>query len=168
MNQKEAYYNAITNVINENNIEFVESETVVKTHFNTELRGQVIEIVMVGFKDGSIPLKDTPANKAKLADDAKMRDYANSTLTNWLNKDTRFNGGTKHEIKNKGSRAGQGDKIVKNYKALLAGFEAGSEKYAIIEAKINERQAEIKASKTKTVEVNLDLLSDELREALGL
>ena len=167
-NQKVAYFNAITSVMKENNKEFVENQTVCKESFNTEMRSQVIEIVMAGFKAGTIPLKDTPANKEKLADDAKLRDYANSTLTNWLNKDTRLNGGVKHIIKNKGSRAGQGDKFVKNFKALQAQFEPGSDQHALIQGKIEARQAEIRTSKSKKVEVDLDLIDPELRAELGI
>ena len=89
-----------------------------KDVFTKEMRDQVIGIVMTGFQNKTIPLKDTPANREKLSNPAKLKEYAISTLNNWFLKDPRLNGGVQHKIKNPGSRAGQGDKIVQNYKVF--------------------------------------------------
>ena len=170
MNQKEAYYMAITSVIKESGINFEESSTVCLPVFTKEMRKQVVAIVCEGFRNKTIGLKDTPANAEKLANPAKLQDYAYSTLTNWLNKDTRFNGGVKHEIKNKGSRAGQGDKNLKNLKLLRDSgkFEVGSDQYKMIETKITERIAVITAEKRKKTEVDLTQIDPALLEELGL
>ena len=170
MTQKEAYYNAITAVMSEHEVEFVESETVCKDVFTKEMRDQVIGIVMTGFQNKTIPLKDTPANREKLSNPAKLKEYAISTLNNWFLKDPRLNGGVQHKIKNPGSRAGQGDKIVQNYKALQSQFPADSEQYELIEQKIQARKAEIAAEKARNnqKEVDLSLIPDELKKELGL
>ena len=168
--QRSAYFNAITSVLEENGVEFVESQTVVKDVITSEMKEEVMSIVIAGFNNGTIALKDTPANQEKLANPSKLREYAKSTLHNWLIKDTRLNGGVKHEIKNKGSRAGQGDKLVKNYKALQVQFPVGSEQYNLIQTKIDARKAEIAAEKAKASqkEVDFSLIPDDLKKELGL
>ena len=167
--QRQAYYNAITSVMSEHGVEFVENETVCKDVFTKDMRDEVISIVMSGFQNGTIALKDTPSNAEKLANPSKLKEYAISTLNNWFLKDTRLNGGVKHEIKNKGSRAGQGDKLVKNYKALQAQFPVGSEQYNLIQGKIDARKAEIQAEKAKSqAQVDMSLIPDDKRKELGL
>ena len=170
LSQRAAYYNAITAVLEENGVEFVESSTVVKDVMTKEMKDEVLSIVTAGFADRSIALKDTPANRDKLNDPTKLREYAKSTLHNWLIKDTRLNGGVQHKIKNPGSRAGQGDKIVQNYKALQSQFPVDSEQYKLIQGKIDSRKAEIAAEKARNnqKEVDLSLIPDELKKELGL
>ena len=168
--QRAAYFKAITSVLKENKVNFEENKTVVKSVLTSEMREQVISIVCAGFKNGSISLKDTPSNREKLADAAKLKTYARGTLTNWLAKDKRLNGGVDHEIKKPGSRAGQGDKEVQNFKALQAQFAPGSKQYDIIQGKIDERKAKIAAEKAakKHREVDYSLVPDELMKELGL
>jgi len=170
MSQKAAYYNTITSVLKENKVKFEENKTVVKDVLTKEMRDQVIGIIMTGFKAGKIPLKDTPANREKLADEAKLKEYTISTLNNWLLKDERFNGGVQHKIKNPGSRAGQGDRIVKNFQALQAQFPADSEQHRLLQTKIDARKQEVAAEKAKKSqrEVDLSLIPEDLKKQLGL
>jgi len=168
--QRAAYYNAITSVLKENKVKFEENKTKVKEVLTSEMKEQVMSIIVAGFKARTIALKDTPANQAKLSDDAKMREYAKSTLHNWLLKDIRLNGGVEHKIKNPGSRAGQGDRIVKNYQALQAQFSPDSEQYTLLQTKIDTRKQEVAAEKAKKTqrEVDLSLIPEDLKKQLGL
>ena len=169
MNQKESYFNAITNVLKEDKVKFVENETVVKSIITTEQKTKVLAVIIAGFNSGKIELKDTPSNKEKLADATKMETYARQTLKNWLDKDLRLNGNVPFEFKKPGSRAGQGDKVAKNLKALRDTFEVGTKQYEICSAKYEARVAEVKASKkTSKKEVDYSLIDPELKKQLGI
>src|SRR5271155_807760 len=85
MTQEEAVFQAITNVMGEQDGAYVPSK---------EERAQVTEILVESFKAGKIALKDTPSNAEKLADDSKLRGYCSGLQSNWLRKDPRLNGGT--------------------------------------------------------------------------
>ena len=169
MNQKESYYNAITNVLKEDKVKFVPNETVVKSVITSEQKTRILTIIIAGFNKGSIELKDTPNNKAKLADPVKMETYARQTLKNWLDKDLRLNGNVPFEFKKPGSRAGQGDKVLKNLKALQSTFQPGTKQYDIVSAKVEARRQEVLASKAKSKkEVDYSLIDPELKKQLGI
>ena len=61
---------------------------------------------------------------------------------------------------------------MKNLIALLSTYEDGSEQHSTVLAAMDKRAAELKAEKAKkegkTVEVDIEALSPELRSALGL
>jgi len=151
MNQKEAVFQAVNAVFSEHGIAF-ESGMDANTLLTKELKGQVVEILFTGFQNKTVGLSAT-------IEDAHLKGYCSSLLSNWLRKDTRLNGGVKYVAKNPGSRAGSGDEQVKAMKQLLK-IHPGDED--IINA-LNARLAEIGASKVNTPTVNFEALPEALR-----
>lgn len=143
MTQEEAVFQAITNVCGE-------QEDGAKFEPSKEERAQITEILVESFKAGKIALKDTPSNREKLSDDAKMRNYCSGLQSNWLRKDPRLNGNVKYVAKNPGSRAGSTDATVKSMRTLLATREdlTASDR-AEIQAAISKRVSELKPAKTQ-------------------
>ena len=160
MNQKEATFNAIVSVLEESGIKY---EPGVKVDLNTDQRKTVTNMLVAGCMEGHIDMKE--ASRAKHDTVEKQYKYWYGTVKNWLDKDTRLNGGVKHQIKKPGSRAGQSDPQLKNMKALLIQVEAAGtpEQIEAVKNEIAKRQAEIAAEKAKKVEVNIDLLPDDLK-----
>ncbi len=133
-----------------------------------ELRSSITAIIVESFKAGEVEFKDTPANKEKLANDSKLKSYVSGLVSNWFRKDKRFNGNTTYKAANPGSRAGQGDSQMKNLRLLKKQFEAAGKDSADIDSAISKRATEIKASKAKDINVDLNEIPAELKETLGL
>jgi hypothetical protein len=166
MNQREAVYKATHAVLREAGISFEDcQEGGIGNVITDELRKQVVGIVCEGFKKGEIELKDTEANRSKLANETELRAYTSGLVSNWHRKDKRFNGNETYKPKNPGSRIGQGDAQMKNLRLLRKKFE-GTEKIKDIEAAIAKRYEELRAAKVKTVEVDWNEIPEELRAAL--
>jgi len=166
-NQKEAVYTATKNVLAENEVQF-EDFTNIKDVMTDEIRQSVTSILIEGFRNEEIELKDTPENKEKLADNSKMRSYVSGLVSNWYRKDKRFNGNIVYKAANPGSRAGQGDDQMKNLRLLKKQFEAEGKATTEIDEAIATRASEIKASKAKKIEVDLEAIPADLKETLGL
>jgi hypothetical protein len=142
--QKDAVFTAVTAVLSENGLVF-EENTNFNTLMNKDLRSQVNNILIEGFKSGTIDLD-------KSCTDAELKKYSSSLQSNWLRKDKRLNGGISYTVKNPGSRTGSGDESLKAMRALLATLETEEEK-AEVQAHIDARLAEVQASKAKTTKV---------------
>lgn len=140
VNQKQAVYAAITSVLAEEGIHF-EDGMDISGVMTRELRAQVNQILFEGFKSGSIELD-------REFTDSELKGYVSGLQSNWIRKDTRFNGGTKYVAKNPGSRAGVGDPQLKAMKALLATLTKPEDR-SEVEAEIAKRVAEIEAAKPK-------------------
>jgi hypothetical protein len=141
MKQKEAVYQAITNIFELSGEGAVELD-----------RGQkheVIEILTEGFKAGKISYDGAiPADK-------ELRNYCSGLLNNWLRKDTRLNGGVKYEPKNPGSRAGSGDPTIKALRQLMAsGMLTSPEDIAEVQSAIDRCQAELKPVEKPAIDVS--------------
>ena len=156
-NQKEAVFAAVTSITN------VDGNTAI---LSKEERAQVITIVAAGFEANEISMSEAACVKY-LGNPTELRKYSSSLVNNWLRKDTRLNGGAKYVTKSPGSRAGSQDEMVKNLKALRASV-VDDDKIAQIDEAIATRQAELKAAKAPTVEVNYDLIPADLKSKLGL
>lgn len=150
--QKEAVYSAVINVLSENGIT-VESGTDVSAVMNRTLRSQVNEILVQGFKSGTIELEKTFS-------DSELRAYVSGLQSNWLRKDKRLNGGTSYVAKSPGSRAGSGDAQLKALRALLSSLTNETER-AEVQQHIDARVAEISSSK-KTKTIDFSVLPAEL------
>lgn len=85
LSQKEATFNAITKVLAEAGIGFEVGVTDVKSLMTRELRSQVSQILLEGFKSGSIQLGVDYS-------DSGLRSYVSNLQTNYLTKDKRLNG----------------------------------------------------------------------------
>lgn len=136
MKQKDAVKQALINVCG--NVDGAFSPT-------KEQRAQVNQILFEGFKAGSIEL-------SKEYTDAELKSYVSGLQSNWLRKDKELNGGVAYVAKNPGSRTGNTDPQVKAMRGLLATKTDPSER-ADIEAYISKRLAEIKPTKTVTINV---------------
>ena len=156
MKQGDAVFGIIVGVVGEINgkVELTESQ-----------RDEVHAKVCEGFLSRKIDFADTPSNREKLASKTKLSQYVSGLISNWLRKDPRLNGGEKYTPKNPGSRTGAGDEQMKTLKALQKQF-AGTDKEAKILASIEKRKAELAAEKFE--EVDVSVLPDEVREAIGL
>ena len=156
MNQKEGTFNAVCSVTGQDSFDAA-------VELTSEQRAQVIEMVTQGFINGDIEMSD--GAKAKYSEESKMKTYCNGLVSNWLRKDKRLNGGIKHQIKNPGSRAGSGDPVIKELKKLLE--VCGEDKQEAVQHEIDKRLATLKAEKAKTVEINMDLIPDDLKDLVG-
>lgn len=157
-NQKEGVYQAVVSVVGpiESNHVSVDKST----------KARIADVVTEMFVNGEISL--SPEASAKYNTREKLRsDYVPGLVDNWLRKDTRLNGGEKYKTKNPGSRAGSGDEVLKNLRALKSTIGDASQK-EVIQAEIDKRLAEIAASKAKTVEVDYSKIPDDLKAKLGI
>ncbi len=159
MTQKEAVFSATMSVLKESKIVFDRPiGEIVKTH--KEVRENVVNTVLEGFKSGTVELKTEYS-------EADLKSYTSSLVNNWFRKDVRLNGGAKYEAKNPGSRAGAGDKMLKNLKALRAAKSAAGADATVIaqiDAAIETRQGELRAAKADKFEIDVDALPESLRE----
>jgi hypothetical protein len=157
LNQKNGVFNAVCSVTEQDSFDSA-------VELTKEDRATVIEIVAAGLTAGEIDLSD--AARAKFDTDAKMKTYTNGLVSNWLRKDKRLNGGEQHIIKNPGSRAGSGDKVVKELRKLRSTFTEAAQIEAV-DAEIDKRLAKIKAERAKSVEIDMSLIPDDLKDLLG-
>jgi len=157
--QKESVFQAVISIVT------VDSGTTVD--LNKEQRASVIQAVTASILSGDTEF--SAEARAKYVGEAQIKGYVNGMVSNWLRKDTRLNGGSKYETKNPGSRAGQGDEVLKNLKNLKAQTN-DPDQIELIDSHIANRTAEIAATKTKktTAAVNYDALPADLRAKLGL
>lgn len=157
MNQKEAVFSAVKQVLSNAGIAFEEGKTVVKPLMTKELRAQVNAILVEGFKAGTIELDGEKS-------ESELKQYVSGLQSNWLNKDKRLNGTTQYAAKNPGSRTGITDPQVKALRGLLAQTEDATER-AEIEGFLNDRLAVIGANKKAKAqkEVDFSALPEALR-----
>lgn len=137
MNQKEAVFQAVINVVG------VQHEGV-KYEPTKEQRAQISMVLIEGFKSGDI-------NLDREFDETGLKSYVSGLLSNWLRKDTRLNGGTKYEAQNPGSRAGVADPQLKAMRALLTTLTDDADR-AEVQKHIDARVAEINKAKAPTID----------------
>lgn len=161
--QSKAVYNATVNVLSENGIKFTDYETDLKEVITGDMKKQIVSIVMEGFKNGTVDLKDTESNRKKLESESELRKYTNGLVNNWHRKSPVYNLGNPHTVANPGSRAGSGDPQVKALRALAKKFANDEEKLAGINVALETRLEELRAEKQAKIEINVDDLPEELR-----
>ena len=148
LSQKEAVFNAITEVIGR-----VPTEEEAALVLSANEKSSVRDILLVGFQTGTIELKSAQED---------LKKYVNGLLNNWLRKDKRLNGGTTYRVQNPGSRAGQSDPMIKNLRLLKKQDGLSEEQVAEIDEAIAARLVEIKPEKAK-VEIDVDAIPEALR-----
>lgn len=153
--QKEAVFSAVSSVLNEAGITVAEGENY-STYLNRELRAQVTNVLVEGFKSGSIALEKS------FESDSDLRTYCSGLTSNWLRKDNRMNGGVKYAAKNPGSRIGSSDPTLKAMRALLSTKTDPSER-AEIQSFIDARVSDIKASRKPAKTIDVSALPAELQ-----
>jgi hypothetical protein len=153
ISQKEAVFNAVTSVLNENGV--VVSEGVnAQSLVTPEQRKQINAILFEGFRNRTIELD-------REFDDSALKGYVSGLQSNWLRKDKRLNGGISYIAKNPGSRAGSGDSQLKALRTLLSTVSTPEEKLEI-QGYIDARVSEIQASKVKHVAIDYSALPADL------
>lgn len=162
--QKEAVYCAVMGIFEDQGIEFTEGQ-VVENVFTSEMRSTLSETIKTGFKTKQIVFEDTPANHAKLADDAKLSAYVSGLISNWFRKDKRLNGNVQYIAKNPGSRTGSTDPQLKALRALLVKVGSTPDAPRVIAA-IDKRLAELKP-RPEAVEIDMSALPAELQDLVA-
>ena len=167
-NQKSGVYEATMNVLADAGINFDDNQAGgLKAVMTKELRAKIIAVVTQGLVSGNISM--AAESRQVYDDEKKMTGYVGGLVTNWFNKDTRFNEGQKHVTKNPGSRAGSGDDQLKALKVLRATKATDFEAVAIIDEAIAARQAELgESKKVELTEEMLSFIPASLRESLKI
>ena len=150
ISQKEAVFQAVT--------KFYGSKFENGMSYSKDDKAKIVAALVEGHSQGTFEIKNQQED---------VKSYCVGLLNNHLRKDTRLNGGDKYIPENPGSRAGQGDEGVKAMRALLKTFPEGTANHAKVAAALSARVAEIKASKAKTVSIDINALPAELRDLLG-
>lgn len=148
MTQKEAVYQAVTNVCG------VQDEAYSPTK---DQRASINQILFEGFRAGNVDLD-------REYDDKSLRTYVSGLQSNWLRKDARLNGNTKYVAKNPGSRRGSSDPQVQALRRLQS-IQTDPVKVAEIQVYIDRRLAEV--APVKNVSVDVNALPLELRHMVS-
>lgn len=156
VNQKEGVFNAVSAFCAENDIELRSDEAFKPTK---EQRKTITHMVAVAMHAGEIELSEAASNKYNSLE--LKEKYCSGLVSNWLRKDERLNGGVEYEIKNPGSRAGNGDEVVRELRKLRKTLTDADQK-AEVDAEIDKRLEAIKAKKAQSVEINEELIPEEL------
>ena len=156
LTQKQGVYQATRSVLQENGVVFEDRQDV-KPLVTTEMRKNIISIVVAGLKEGNIMIRDD-------FDEVKLESYTKGMVSNWFRKDERLNGGVKHEIANPGSRAGATNPKIREIKKLLATLTSDDKNKAKVEAVLAEEIAKHKAATQKKIEIDIDQLPDDLKD----
>jgi hypothetical protein len=149
LGQKQAVFQAVTTVLGQDEFDSAVSLT-------KDQKAQVRQMLFEGFRAGEISID-------REYDDKGLNNYIGGLISNWLKRDTRFNGGVAYVAKNKGSRT---DPQIKEMTKLLNSAELSDEQKELVKATIEARRSEIKPAKTVTVD--FDKIPADLREMLGL
>ena len=142
--QKDAVYNTVVDVFNQNNIQFSTGSTDARQLLDKNLRKQIIDSLITQFENDEIALSSRQKD---------IREYVSGLLSNWLRKDLRLNGNVRHQIKNPGSRKGQQDPLIKNLRILQSTLEPQSEAYVAAQQRIDARLLEIKKSQAPKIDI---------------
>jgi hypothetical protein len=156
-NQKDGVFQAICSVFGQDHFDG-------EVNLDKDLRSQVYEIVANGLFHGDINMTDTAREKYNTEEKLRTK-YVPGLVNNWLRKDTRLNGGVKYQAKNPGSRAGSGDKVVRELKKLRSTLTDDSQ-IQTVNTEIDKRMAEIQAEKAKSIEIDLSVLPEHLQELI--
>ena len=148
--QKEGVFHAVLALCEESGLTFEQGQKFTPTK---DQRKVLVSMIAEAIYAGEIQMSDEAKSKYDTIEKLKT-DYVNGLLTNWLNKDTRLNGGEKHAIKNPGSRAGQGNPALKELSKLKVVNEGNEEALAAIDEEIARVKAE--TAKTKTAKIIID------------
>ena len=154
LSQKDGVFSAIQSLLKEHKIKFTNES---KLELTKDQKSIVYNLVSVGLHEGHIVLSDGARSKYNSVDKLR-KEYVPGLVSNWIRKDKRLNGNVEHEIKNPGSRSGQGDDKVKQLKNILKHPKLSPEQRKVVEQRLKERQDELK--KLKTPEINWEALKD--------
>lgn len=156
ISQKEGVYSCVVAVLKEKG-ESVEPG--VKVELATSERKMCVAMLCEATEAGDLEVKSEKAR-------SNLPKYWDGTLSNWLRKDTRLNGGEPYKTKSPGSRAGSQDPEIREMRKMLKHPDYAAHKVQI-QAAIDAKLAEIAASKAKDVEIDTSVISPKLLAKLG-
>lgn len=144
MTQKDAVFNAITQVFASNSISFTPNATNVAGLLTRELRSQINARLVTDFSSGSVELSDDA--KSKLENVLELRAYISGLVSNWVRKDPRLNGG--NIVATTSSSTSSVSKVLRNDAQLQAlrklhAAQVDSSKQAEIQGHIEKRISEL-------------------------
>jgi len=161
LSQKEAVYNAINEVLQE------DFNTEEKVTLTTEQRKEVANQIANQIMEKEVAFSEQATVKYNTLD--KIVRYCQSLITNHLKKDIRLNGGVKYVPANPGSRTGSQDPVIKTLNQFIKSLDENDERIAVAQEEIDRRKAEIEAEKKKQqIQVDFSLLPTELQEKLSI
>ena len=164
INQKEGVYQVVKSVVSENGLTHEVGQNAKEILGKVGVK-KVHELVCGLIMSREIDM--TEEGRAKYQTEKDMLGYARGLVTNWLNKDTRLNGGEKYVTKNPGSREGASDEVLKELKKLRAMKEGDADALEMIDAAIESRKTEIKAANAPKVEIDVSKLPAGLQHLVG-
>jgi transposase-like protein len=160
MKQSTATINTVLAVLSDRNYEYELNGSVnMSDVFTKEDKAKVCEILMAGFKADKIDMSEEA--KVKYSEEAELKKYTNSLISNWVRKHKEFNGGAKYTP----SFTRDTDPQIKEMRKLLNSGALDEKGVSAVEAAIESRKAEIKPE--KVTEIDVDLLPEHLRHLLG-
>jgi hypothetical protein len=163
MSQKEAIFQAVTSVLEENNQKIQDG---VAVELTKDQKSLVVNMVAQSFHSGDTEMKESAREKYNTVELLESK-YVPGLLNNWLRKDTRLNGGTKYETKNPGSRKGSSDPVIRELKKLLANVD--DDQKAAVQEEIDKRLAELSKLQAEKRKQSIDAskLPEHLRHLAG-
>lgn len=162
-NQREATFEAITTVLSNSNVNFTSGNNV-KSVLTSEHKKQVRQILMNGFKSGSIECTPDFA-KTKLTSDTELSKYCSGLISNWVKKDNRLNGNVKYQVgvtSNPSLRGANSDSQVKELKKLLKATAGTDAEKEVTEA-LNARLEQVKATKSTKLSIDVEVVPENLK-----
>ena len=150
VSQKEAVFNAIVNVFNNNNVTFVSGSSNALSLMTASMRSEVNQILVDGLTNGTVALSKSGMSSSEI------RAYASGLQSNWLRKDSRLNGGTASSVSVSSSRSAtvkstrslskiEKDTQIKSLRSLLK-IKTDPSEIAEIESFINKRINELSSA----------------------
>lgn len=162
ISQKDGVYSAVTAFLEEHNIPFEESSKPVV--LSTDQRKTIVMMLVKATDAGELTRKSNKSGQT-------LEQYWSGTLSNWLRRDPRLNGGHENvQPKNPGSRAGTGDAELRELKKLMKQVEVtGNEEHiAAVKEAIDARTKIVEAERAKKIAVDLSKIDPELLASLGV
>ena len=159
ISQKDGVYNAVVAFMEENERSFEDN---MKVELGTEDRKTVVVMLVEATEAGELTVRSEKAS-------ADLPKYWEGTLSNWLRKDERLNGGVDYEPKNPGSRSGSGDGELRELKKLLTQVKltGNEENIKAVQKHVDARVKLIEEKKAEKLKVDLTKIDPELLKTLG-
>ena len=149
MSQVDAVFAVTLETLAENDIFFVEGETIVHDVVTAEIRASIRSKLAAMLLTGTVGY----SKPEKLQDKKYLNTYVSGLVTNWFNLDARLNAGCRPEPKIPKSKT---DNKIKNMLILQSGMSPDSDNFAIVTEAIEARLLELddakKAAKGSTLE----------------
>jgi hypothetical protein len=136
----------------------------VKSYATKADQQEVSHLVTGSMLEGGTFVSDEA--KAKYGADLRSK-YVMGMIKNWWNRSKLLYGNNPYEVKNPGSRTGQGNEKIRTLRAMLVKLEGNAEATARIQAVLDTELAELAASKTKVITIDESLVPDELKDLIA-